>query len=226
MSLDVHSICVDVDNRRILGPVSFHVPTGTTTAVVGPSGVGKSTLLRVIAGVMQPTSGSVSIDGADVTGVPPHKRSVGMVFQDDQLFPHLSVARNISFGLEMLRPSKSRLIDRIMSGRRMSKEHSRRVNDLLVLVGLEDFAHRRPMSLSGGEAKRVALARALAPSPSIILLDEPLTGLDRDLHDRLMSDLRRILETTRTTAVLVTHDASEAEHLAHNIVRLEPRQRG
>lgn len=225
MSLDVRSIQVRIDDVDILASTSFHVPTGATYAVVGPSGAGKSTLLRVIAGIMAPSSGSVLIDGSDVIHMPAHRRNVGLVFQDDQLFTHMSVADNIAFGLDVSESMLSTIgyLARVRRSRH-SVERAKRIDDLLDLVGLPGFATRSIGSLSGGESKRVALARALAPVPAVLLLDEPLTGLDRALHDRLMSDLKDVLERTHTTAVLVTHDETEAEFLAARIVRLGDRE--
>lgn len=212
------SICVDFDGTPILDRVSLEVATGSTLAIVGPSGAGKSTLLRVIAGIVVPSVGSISINGSEITRLPIHLRNVGLVFQDDQLFPHLSVADNIGFGLDVSTSLVSRFLPRSRRSRR--RDRSQRITEMLDLVGLSGFENRDTGSLSGGEAKRVALARALAPAPAILLLDEPLTGLDRTLHDRLMHDLGRILKASGTTAVLVTHDIDEARHLAHTIVEL------
>lgn len=221
MGLSVREISVEIDGAIILDRVSLDVPTATTIAVVGPSGAGKSTLLRVIAGIIRPNTGSVTIDGIDVTSLPAHRRRVGMVFQDDQLFPHLDVAANIAFGLDVQRPLIARLRSSPKMRRRTQALRASRVEEMLTLVGLTGFGGRRTSTLSGGEAKRVALARALAASPSVLLLDEPLTGLDRELHDRLMHDLRRILGATKTTAILVTHDPQEASFLADMSVRLD-----
>jgi len=206
MRLSLRGVTVAFGDRVVLSDVGFDVPDATTTAVVGPSGSGKSTLLRVIAGLHRPDSGTVLLDDVDVTDVPAHRRRVGMVFQDNQLFPHLNVAENVAFGLRM------RHVDRTT--------RRRRVDELLATVGLSERADSDVSTLSGGESKRVALARALAPSPGVILFDEPLTGLDASLHDRLVTELGHILSTTRTTAVLVTHDMSEAAALASAVVTL------
>lgn len=222
MSLSIENLCVEIDGTTILDRVTLHVPTGSTIAVVGPSGAGKSTLLRTIAGIVAPTSGSISIDGIEISRLPIHDRRVAMVFQNDQLFPHLDVADNIAFGLDVTRPLGERCALR-PSVRRTWREHrARRIAEMLDLVGLGGFESRETGSLSGGEARRVALARALAPSPAVLLLDEPLTGLDRELHDRLMVDVARILTAARTTTVLVTHDIDEAEFLADRVVPIAP----
>lgn len=204
--LRVADVVVAFDGTRVLDEVSLDAGEGEVVALLGASGSGKSTLLRVIAGLIAPDAGTVSIDGRDVTNVPTHRRGVGMVFQDEQLFPHRDVAANIAFGLRM------QGVD--------AAARAARVAELLALVGLAGFERRRVTDLSGGEAKRVALARSLAPRPGVLLLDEPLTGLDRELHDRLAVDLAQILRTTGTTAVLVTHDREEAETVADRMVRL------
>lgn len=196
--LEVRDLVVQFAGRTVLDHVSLRVAHGETVAVLGPSGSGKSTLLKVIAGILTADAGSVHLDGDDITEVPAHRRRIGMVFQDQQLFPHLDVRHNIAFGLRMQRLPR--------------RDVDARVGELLTLIGLEGFGGRRVDDLSGGEATRVALARSLAPRPRILLLDEPLTGLDRDLHDRLALELRRLLEDT--TAVLVTHDPDEAAVIA------------
>lgn len=198
--LEVHDVTVRFGDRTVLDRLSLRVETGEVVAVLGPSGAGKSTLLRVVAGLLAPDSGSVHIDGRDVTREPAHRRNVGLVFQDEQLFPHLDVAANVGFGLRMRRDRR----DDIRA----------RVDELLDLVGLPGFGDRRVDRLSGGEAKRVALARSLAPRPAVLLLDEPLTGLDRDLHDRLAVELSGVLRATGTTVLLVTHDVDEAATIA------------
>ncbi|MEO6572106.1 MAG: ABC transporter ATP-binding protein [Ilumatobacteraceae bacterium] len=205
--LDVADISVVFDGRAVLDHRSFAVADGEIVALLGPSGSGKSTLLRVIAGLIAPDDGQVAIDGRDVSAVPTHLRSVGMVFQDEQLFPHLDVAGNIGFGLRMQGVPKG---DRVA-----------RVESMLDLVGLPGFGLRRIDRLSGGEAKRVALARSLAPAPKVLLLDEPLTGLDRELQQRLADDVASIIRRSGTTAVWVTHDHDEAASVADRVVLLD-----
>jgi thiamine transport system ATP-binding protein len=204
--LEVRELSVSFGRRTVLRDLSLHVDTGEVLAVLGPSGVGKSTLLRVIAGLIPADHGSVWMDDRDLTHVPAHQRSIGLMFQDEQLFPHLDVASNIGFGLRMQRRPRQQI--------------AQRVDELLDLVGMTGFGTRRVGSLSGGEATRVALARSLAPNPSALLLDEPLTGLDRELHDRLMVEVATLLRATGTTAVLVTHDPQEADSMADRTIAL------
>ncbi len=204
--LEVREVTVRFDGRPVLFGVDLDVAEGETVALLGPSGSGKSTLLRVVAGLLPPDAGRVLIDGSDVTRTPTHRRGVGMVFQDEQLFPHRSVGENIGFGLRMQRLPKAAI--------------AARVDELLTLVGLAGYAGRSVQTLSGGEAKRVALARSLAPKPKVLLLDEPLTGLDTDLHERLVADIRRILVGTATSAVHVTHDRAEAAAIADRVVQI------
>jgi thiamine transport system ATP-binding protein len=206
MSLVIDNISFSYGDRNILRSFTLQVPTGSTTAVVGPSGSGKSTLLRIIAGLLTPTTGTIILNSQDISHVPTHLRSVGMVFQDNQLFPHLNVYDNVAFGLRMAKVDKRVIAERCQG--------------LLDLVGLTEAAKQSVSTLSGGEAKRVALARALAPSPQVLLLDEPLTGLDNRLHDRLAQDLQRILHATSTTALLVTHLIPEAEVISDVIHHL------
>ena len=210
--LDVDEVVVQFGERAVLDGLSLHVDDGEIVAVLGPSGAGKSTLLRVIAGLMRPDSGAIALNGVDITDRPAHLRNIGMMFQDEQLFPHLDVAGNIAFGPRMHGWSTA--------------ETDARVEELLVVVGLAGFGSRRVDRLSGGEKKRVALARSLAPRPAVLLLDEPLTGLDRELHDRLIGELADVLRATSTTAVLVTHDRFEAAALAGRIVQWSDLHRG
>jgi thiamine transport system ATP-binding protein len=202
--LEVAELVMSFGGRAVVDGLSLRVANGEIVAVLGPSGAGKSTLLRIIAGLLLPDSGTVSLDGTDITGRPAHLRNIGMMFQDEQLFPHLDVAANIGFGPRMHRWPASQV--------------AARVDELLGIVGLEGFGGRRIDRLSGGEKKRVALARSLAPRPALLLLDEPLTGLDRELHDRLMNELGDVLRATAATAILVTHDRDEAATLASRVV--------
>lgn len=204
--LEVRDVTVSFGATTVLRQVSFNVVGGEIVALTGASGSGKSTLLRAIVGILTPDSGLISLDGHDITTVPTHQRNIGFVFQDEQLFPHRSVAENIAFGLRMQRWPKPR--------------QAARVGELLEMVGLNGFETRRVTDLSGGEAKRVALARTLAPSPRLVLLDEPLTGLDKDLRDQLGGDLRQLLQETGTAAILVTHDRDEAAAVADRVVAL------
>ena len=203
--LDVLDVCVSFDGRPVLDRVSLAVGDHEVVALLGPSGSGKSTLLRVIAGLQEVSSGTVRWTGANITREPTHRRQFGFVFQDEQLFPHRNVAQNIGFGLRMAGKDKGAT--------------AARVDELLVLVGLPGFGGRDVNTLSGGEAKRVALARALAPRPRLVLLDEPLTGLDAALHDRLADDLRAVLQQAEVPAILVTHDPAEAARIATRSVQ-------
>ena len=207
MSLTITDVSFSYGERRILHDFSLEVATGTTTAVVAPSGSGKSTLLRIVAGLLKPTTGTIILDDRNITNTPTHQRSVGMVFQDNQLFPHLNVHDNVAFGLKVSKMNQ--------------RDINSRCHELLELVGLGDVMRQSVATLSGGESKRVALARALAPSPRVLLLDEPLTGLDQELHDRLAQDLHQILHSTDTTALLVTHDLAEAEIISDSIHHLQ-----
>lgn len=198
--LNVSNLSVAFDNTVIFDNISFTVPTGETLAITGPSGIGKTTLLHAICGIIRTTHGTVRIDDSDVTSLPTHKRGIGLVSQTGDLFPAMTVSQNIEFGLRISRMPKA---DRLA-----------RVNDLLGMVNLLHLAHRNVAELSGGESRRIVLARALAPRPRVLLLDEPLSGLDQETHDSLINDLARVLKQTTTTALLVTHDHSEADFLA------------
>ena len=204
--LDIRNVTVSFDADPVLDDVSLAVPSGDIVAVLGPSGSGKSTLLRVVAGLVNPRAGRVLVDDVDVTRVPTHRRGIGMVFQNNQLFPHLSVADNVRYGLRVAGVSTS--------------ESASRVSDLLALVGLPAHGTRDVSTLSGGEAARVALARSLATRPAVLLLDEPLAGLDHELRYPLADELRRVVKAAGTTAVLVTHDPVEAERVADHVVRM------
>lgn len=176
--------------------VSLSLDDGEIFCLLGPSGCGKTTLLRMIAGLERPDQGQIIFDGRDMGEVPPHERGFGMMFQDFALFPHKNVRDNVAFGLRMQQIAPD--------------EINRRVNEMLALVELEDFGARQIYELSGGEQQRVALARALAPSPRLLMLDEPLGALDRALRERLMLDVKDILKRVGVTAIYVTHDQTEA----------------
>jgi iron(III) transport system ATP-binding protein len=192
--------------------VSLSLDQGELVSFLGPSGCGKTTLLRLIAGFERPQSGSIAIAEAIVAGqgkwVPPEKREVGMVFQDYALFPHLNVQKNIAFGLRNLASQRNNLIE---------VELQKRIDEVLELVGLSGLANRYPHELSGGQQQRVALARALAPSPRLILLDEPLSNLDVQVRLRLRQELREILKRSHTSAIFVTHDQEEALSIADRV---------
>lgn len=205
--LAVRDVTVSFDGETVLDGVDLDVRAGEIAALLGPSGSGKSTLLRVIAGIVRPDHGRVLIDDVDVTDVPTHRRSVGVVFQDEQLFPHLDVGDNVAFGLRMAGMSRP--------------DRRRRADELLANVGLPGFGPRSLDGLSGGEAKRVALVRSLAPEPRVLLLDEPLTGLDLDLRMRLAGEIAGLIRDAGTTSLWVTHDAGEAAVVADHVVRLE-----
>ena len=181
---------------RALDDVSVQIRAGEFFTLLGPSGCGKTTLLRLIAGFEMPTGGQILLDGADITDLPPNKRPVNTVFQSYALFPHLSVAQNIGFGLEM-------------QGRPRSEVNAR-VAQMLALVKLEPLAGRKTSQLSGGQQQRVALARALAPQPKVLLLDEPLSALDLQLRKEMQIELKRLQLETGITFVFVTHDQEEA----------------
>jgi sulfate/thiosulfate transport system ATP-binding protein len=187
-----------------LDGVSVDVPTGSLTALLGPSGSGKSTLLRVIAGLEQPDAGEVSLDGEDVTRLPPQSRGVGFVFQHYAAFKHMTVWDNVAFGLTIRRRPRS--------------EIKQRVTELLELVQLVGLAKRYPAQLSGGQRQRMGLARALAVDPKVLLLDEPFGALDARVRKELRVWLRRLHDETHTTTVIVTHDQEEAMDVADRVV--------
>ena len=199
--LNVSNLSVAFDNRVIVDNLSFTVPTGETLAITGPSGIGKTTLLHAICGIIRTTHGTIHIDNVEISALPTHKRGIGLVSQTGDLFPTMTVSQNIEFGLRIAKIPKT--------------DRTSRVSELLEMVNLAHLAHRNVAELSGGEARRIALARALAPRPQVLLLDEPLSGLDQETHKSLMSDLARVLKQTTTTALLVTHDQIEADFLAN-----------
>jgi ABC-type Fe3+/spermidine/putrescine transport system ATPase subunit len=202
--LSVISIYKSFEATQALAGVSFEINQGETVAVLGPSGCGKSTLLNIIAGLETQDKGTISWYGSSLEDTPPYKRGFGLMFQDFVLFPHKNVFDNVAFGLQMAGMSRS--------------EIQKGVGETLELVGLPGFAGRDVNTLSGGEQQRIALARSLAPRPRLLMLDEPLGSLDRNLRERLALDLHEILQGTRQTALYVTHDQEEAFVLANRVV--------
>jgi sulfate/thiosulfate transport system ATP-binding protein len=203
MSIHVQSISKRFGDAVALDDVSLEVPTGSLTALLGPSGGGKSTLLRIIAGLDTPDTGTVRIEGEDLTGTPARSRGVGFCFQHYAPFRHLTVRRNVAFGLEIRRRPKA--------------EVKARVDELLELVGLTHLGNRYPSQLSGGQRQRMALARALAIEPKVLLLDEPFGALDAQVRTQLRQWLRDLHDTLQVTTVLVTHDQEEAMEVADRL---------
>lgn len=201
MTLALEDLTVTYGTYTAVNNITLTVPDGEILGLLGPSGCGKSTLLRAIAGLEHPTHGRITYNNTPMNTVPVHKRNFGLMFQDGQLFPHKNVAANIAYGLTTHTPRTTRPT---------RQQRNTRVNELLTLVGLTGYNTRDITTMSGGERQRVALARALAPHPTLLLLDEPLSALDKELRERLATDLRTILRTTNTTAIFVTHDQDEA----------------
>jgi sulfate/thiosulfate transport system ATP-binding protein len=206
MSIVVDSVSKRFGDFVALNDVSLSVRDGSLTALLGPSGGGKSTLLRVIAGLERPDEGKVLIAGEDATSKPPQRRNVGFVFQHYAAFKHMTVAKNVAFGLTIRKRPKEEIEDR--------------VDELLKLVHLDGFAHRYPSQLSGGQRQRMALARALAVQPRVLLLDEPFGALDATVRKELRAWLRRLHDEVHVTTVFVTHDQEEAMEVAEQIVVL------
>lgn len=211
MELDVRHIDLSMGEgkraRTVLGDVSFSVPDGAFCSLLGESGAGKSTILKVIAGILLQDGGSVLFDGAPVDGLPAHRRGIGFVFQDVRLFPHMTVEENVAYPLRMAGVGK--------------RERLALAGELLERVQLPGFGPRRVQTLSGGQAQRVALARALAAAPAALLLDEPFSGLDESLRDDMRSLLLRLHREDGLTVLMVTHDANEAIMMSNRIVALD-----
>jgi sulfate/thiosulfate transport system ATP-binding protein len=204
MAIEVHSLSKSYGDFRALDDVSLTIADGSLTALLGPSGSGKSTLLRIIAGLEQPDEGRVLIADREVTQAPARSREIGFVFQHYAPFKHMTVKDNVAFGLKVRKRPKA--------------EIDERVRELLALVRLEGLAERYPSQLSGGQLQRMALARALAPQPQVLLLDEPFGALDAQVRGELREWLRRLHEEIHVTTIFVTHDQEEAMELAEQIV--------
>jgi sulfate transport system ATP-binding protein len=207
MSIQVRGVSKRFGDFVAVDDVSLDVDSGSLTALLGPSGSGKSTLLRIIAGLEWPDTGRIEISGKDATGVPPQKRGVGFVFQHYAAFKHMTVAGNIAFGLKVRRRPRAEIRER--------------VEELLHLVQLEGLGNRYPSQLSGGQRQRMGLARALAPEPEVLLLDEPFGALDARVRAELRDWLRRLHDEVHVTTVFVTHDQEEAMEVADQIAVLD-----
>src|SRR3954453_23833727 len=204
MAIEARNITKTFGDFLALDRVSVEVPAGSLTALLGPSGGGKSTLLRIIAGLETPDSGQILIDGRDMTGITPQDRGIGFVFQHYAAFKHMTVFENVAFGLRIRKRPKA--------------EVNKRVEELLNLVQLSQFGKRYPSELSGGQGQRMALARALAVEPSVLLLDEPFGALDANVREELRAWLRRLHREMPVTTLFVTHDQEEAMEIADQIV--------
>ncbi len=201
--LEVNNLSNYYEGEQLLRKVSFSLLPGEILCLLGPSGSGKTTLLRLLAGLTEESSGTISFQGESLHGIAPYRRNIGMMFQEYALFPHKNVSANVAFGLEMQKCNK--------------KQRAQRIKEVLELVGLTGFERRQVCELSGGERQRVALARSLAPNPKLLLLDEPLGSLDKELRERLSLEIRTILKKTGMTAIFVTHDQTEAFTVADRI---------
>ncbi len=201
--LRVAGLCAGYGDNQVVSDIDLEVASGEIVAILGPSGCGKSTLLRSLVGLHQPSRGTVHLDGQDITNMAVHQRQLGLMSQNGHLFPHLTVAQNVAFGLEMQAAHAGSTADRVSS--------------LLDLVSLSEFGPRTIDTLSGGQAQRVALARTLAPRPNLVLLDEPLSGLDRALRDELAHEMIGSLRHEGTAAIMVTHDPDEAFTVADRV---------
>ena len=196
VKVECKNIALAYGKTQVLKDISLAIEPGEFFALLGPSGSGKSTLLRLIAGFNFAQSGHITVDGRDITHVPPWQRNIGMVFQNYALWPHMTVEKNVAFGLEERKLPRA--------------EIARKVSDVLALVGLTDYAQRRPNQLSGGQQQRVALARTLAIEPTVLLLDEPLSNLDAKLRVQMRQELKSLQRRLGITTIFVTHDQEEA----------------
>lgn len=204
MHVEVNHLHKSFGNFQAVDDVSFSIEKGKLIGLLGPSGGGKTSILRMLAGLETPTSGDILFHGARVTDVPPQQRGIGFVFQNYALFRHMTVKDNIAFGLKVQKKSK--------------KEIAERVNELVELTGLKGFEHRYPQQLSGGQRQRVAFARALAPEPQLLLLDEPFAAIDAKIRKELRKWLRELIDQVGITSIFVTHDQEEAVEVADEIM--------
>ena len=207
VAIDISGVNLSYGATRVLKNIDLSIHPGELFAFLGPSGCGKTTLLRLIAGFAQAETGQVRLDGQDVAALPPWKRDVGMVFQSYALWPHMTVARNVAFGLEERRLPR--------------REIDRKVAEALALVGLADYADRRPAQLSGGQQQRVAVARTIAIEPKVLLLDEPLSNLDARMRVGVRRELRALQQRLGLTTIFVTHDQDEANTICDRIAVME-----
>ncbi|MCA1409070.1 ABC transporter ATP-binding protein [Ensifer sp. IC3342] len=207
IDIELHSVSKKFGANRIVKNVNLAIPKGKFVSILGPSGCGKTTTLNMIAGFESPTSGEIRIRGTDQTGIPPEARKIGLVFQNYALFPHMTVAENVGFGLKM----QGRSREEVAAGAKRA----------LKSVRLEGFENRYPKELSGGQQQRVAVARAIAPSPSVLLLDEPLSNLDLKLREAMRVELKEIQQDLGMTFVYVTHDQEEAMAMSDRIIVMQ-----
>jgi putative spermidine/putrescine transport system ATP-binding protein len=205
--LTLHSLSKTYTGQPVVSDAELTVGKGEFVSLLGPSGCGKTTTLQMIAGIIEPTSGRIVLDGRDITREKPSRRGLGVVFQSYALFPHMTVAQNIGFGLEMRKVART--------------ERDERIAKILALVQLTPMADRYPRQLSGGQRQRVAIARALVIAPPVLLLDEPLSNLDAKLREEMQFELRRIQRSVGTTTIMVTHDQAEALSISDRVVVME-----
>jgi spermidine/putrescine transport system ATP-binding protein len=205
--LQISEIEKSFEGKKVLSGITFDIFSGEILALLGPSGCGKSTLLAIIAGIENPEQGKVTWYGAQINNLPPHLRGFGLMFQEDLLFPHLNVFENIAFGLRMEQMDHDYIQAKVLES--------------LAMVGLQGFEDRNVNTLSGGEQQRVALARSIAPQPGLLMLDEPLSSLDRNLREHLLEEIKKLLKELNQTAIYVTHDQEEAFSIADRIVLMQ-----
>ncbi len=202
--VSLHEISYQYNDNQVLTKFTYSFESRNRTVILGPSGCGKSTILRIIAGLITPNEGRIEIDGVNITSLPPHKRNIGLMFQQYALWPHLSVKDHIGFGLKFNGSHK--------------QEQSKRISEVISLLGLNGLEGRFPHELSGGQQQRVALGRAIAPSPKVLMLDEPFAHLEPSLRVELLQSLEAVHNTTKSTLIMVTHDTNEALAIAQKLL--------